>query len=324
MSFSALPIELKLQIFTNLDRPSLFAVSQVSQECRELARDRTLDHPLIDPQVLDNLLNKNYTLTEMPLNIPFGPFGNNQYLHIVKGEPVVSTINNIGLADFSVNIDDKTLLTQPIYGAIQKKIQVGDQEYRYNFNALYARDQVVRYSVKDMAYFHGKLIYLDLYNDGIFLFDPNEKDAWSNKRTKIADNVRFNQIVSDEKNGVIYGVTDQNIVKLDYKNAEPKLKKSPSEKVISYIGRLILKSLGNLIFSTIYTFKTTWKAHAIGTSIAFLGGIVLGLAIGATNVLIVGVALLILAEMIAIPTFAAIGLITGIGLTVEQILTDKI
>jgi len=321
MSFSALPIELKLQIFSNLDHPSLFAMSQVSQECRELARDRTLDNPLIDPQVLDNLLNKNYTLTETPLNIPFG---NNQYLHLVNGEPVISPCNNVGYADFSANIDAKTLLTQPIYGTIQKKIQIGDQEYRYNFNALYAGDQVVRYSVKDIAYFHGNLIYIDLYHEGIFLFDPNEKDAWSNKRTKIADNVRFNQIVSDEKNGVIYGVTDHNIVKLDYKNAEPKLKTSSSEKVISYIGRLILKSLGNLIFSTIYTFKTTWKAHAIGASIAFLGGIVLGLALGATNVIIAGVALLILAEMIAIPTFAAIGLITGIGLTVEQILTDKI
>ena len=324
MSFSILPTELKLQIFSHLDTPSLLAMSCVSQECHSFTQDKSLENPLMDSQFFVNLQNKNFIHTETPT-----AYNYNQYLHIVDGMPTVSIVppEAFGQPDFSAQIDSKTLFIKPPFATLQKKIKIGEIEYKLQSNTLYVDGEIKRHSVKDIACFHGTLIYLDQYRAGIYVLDPKSNDIWTEKRVKIADDIIINQIVCDDKEGIVYGLTEQSIVKLDYKNADPvaaQNKESTLAKTISYIGRLILKLLGNVFLTPIWLLKESWKVNAIVGTLSFVGGVALGFYLGAPSVLIAGLAIFILFEVPLNVSLISIGIFSGLGITISQIVTDKI
>lgn len=295
MSFSDLPIELKLQIFSQLDSPSLRAMSQVSQEFSMLARDWSLEKPLLDPQTINNLVNKTCIRTEIPVAI--GDFYNH-YLHLVKGVPTVTTFPapQVGNPDFSTPIDEYTSFKKDAYYfSFQKTIQVNDKEKcKLQYNSLYIDGSIKRNSITDIAFFHGKILYLDQYREGIFIFDP-KLGSWDENKAKIADKGFYKQIVCDEKNGVVYGLTTNSIVKLDFKAAEPELINHQKEdrliKTLSFIGRVIITAVGAILKGPIKLAIMSRHIYLIVPAISFILGSGIALLAGAP-ILPVGLATL--------------------------------
>lgn len=318
MNFSVLPPEIKLQIFSHLDERALRNASHVSSEWNEIAKDRTLHLSEIDPVVVENALSQNYTVTRISHK---ESLDYTSYLHLVNGEPVISHRNPGEYG--SIPIDSKTTITMPpYYGEPTKDITLDSKTYSLGYHLVTPSGDSI-YCIKDIGHLYGKLIVIQHYSKGIYLLEPKNR----NRLKRIADiDEPLRKIVCDEKKGVIYGLTDQDIFKIDFKHVDPAQKKIRLNKIISYIGRLAIKTIKNLFSGISLTFEVTFKVHALTILCALTGATIGGLVAGLTaaSIFTVAAASFILVEITFLSMILLVGTVIGVGTTVYEVITHTL
>ena len=332
MSFNVLPTELKLQIFSHLDHNSRLAMSQVSIESNVLCHVPMLPNPLFESGIIDNLANGRFKRTAQNIDWIY----ESSYFHLQNGTPKLTAFPPYdGINSFKANLDSRTTISMGPWGTVTKTIQFGKTEYKLTGNTLHINDVAQVYKVIDIACFKGALIYTEAsyyqgseINGKLFILNPKLNNSFIEvKGTQISKaNESFGRIACDEKNNSIYVTSNNSVVKFDLndENEVVQEKSSVLIETISYVSRIALNLLKNLVLCPLIILKSTWKFHLIAVSVFFAGGLAIGATVSAPSILVAGLVFALIYEFAFLPGAVTVGFVWGIVTTYTNIIENKI
>ena len=258
MTLTTLPTEIQFNILFRLNERDFASVASTCKQFKAFSTDPHNKFPRITSKVHQNILEGKYFLTQIPLNQQIRI---QDVLCIENGNPVFKEINK------TQKIDERTVYTVH-NNYIYKDVKIGETNVDSRAGSLYVGNEIISINVLDFANLNGNLIYSTIH--GLFCYS-----LATLKSERITKKV-YSQIAADENEGIICGLAESHIDKLDFNHPEAKIREE--ERTLSLIKAKILK-VAITFFKEIKNYivdNFEWNSALIVVGI----GCVLGLGFG--------------------------------------------